>query len=81
MKAWLLQLHVKFKEKREEWLTDQLRKHLLGDLLDELQAGAAVPNGSAFAAVDDLVRQFHQRLVTMTGSETIDAAERPAENR
>ena len=81
VKAWLLQLHVKFKEKREEWLTDQLRKHLLGDLLDELQAGAAVPNGSAFAAVDDLVRQFHQRLVTMTGSETIDAAERPAENR
>ena len=72
VKTWLLQLHLKFKAKREEWLTDQLRKHLLGDLVEELQLGAAIPNGTAFIAVEDLIRQFEERLVGRISSEAID---------
>lgn len=72
VKAWLLQLHVKFKQKREEWLSDQLRKHLLGDLLEELQTGAAIPDGPVFAAIDTLTRQFQQRLSALSGPDTID---------
>ena len=72
VKTWLLQLHLKFKAKREEWLTDQLRKHLLGDLVEELQLGAAIPNGTAFIAVEDHIRQFEERLVGRISSEAID---------
>jgi hypothetical protein len=72
VKAWLLQLHLKFKAKREEWFTEQLRKHLLGDLIDELQTGGAIPDGIAFADVEKLLGEFRARLDTMIGPEVID---------
>ncbi|MBC8114408.1 MAG: 50S ribosome-binding GTPase [Candidatus Saccharimonas sp.] len=62
-KAWLLQLHQKFKAERETWLVAQLRDHLLGELLDELQAGANVPAAAAFgevaAALGELTSQLN----------------------
>ncbi|MEK6257747.1 MAG: GTPase [Planctomycetota bacterium] len=62
-KAWLLQLHQKFKAERETWLVAQLREHLLGELLDELQAGANVPAAAAFgevaAALGELTSQLN----------------------
>ncbi len=61
-KAWLLQLHQKFKAEREAWLVAQLREHLLGGLLDELQAGANVPSAAAFGEVEVAVKELAERL-------------------
>ena len=61
-KAWLLQLHTKFKAEREAWLLAQLREHLLGELLDELQAGANVPESPAFIEVEAAVTKLSNTL-------------------
>lgn len=61
-KAWLLQLHEKFKEQREVWLIARLQEHLLGDLLSELQRGASVSDSAAFLEVERLIRQLDDRL-------------------
>ena len=68
VKAWLLQLHQKFKAKREEWLTAKLREHLLGDMVDELHAGAVIPESEVFHEVESLIQQFEGRLFGMTGT-------------
>ena len=60
VKAWLLQLHQKFKAEREVWLANELRKHLLGDLLAELQLGASIPDSAEFKEVEGLIRQFSE---------------------
>ena len=57
-KAWLLQLHTKFKAEREAWLLAQLREHLLGELLDELQSGASVPESPAFGEVEVIIAEL-----------------------
>ena len=57
-KAWLLQLHTKFKAEREAWLLAQLREHLLGELLDELQSGASVPESPAFGEVEVVIAEL-----------------------
>jgi len=67
-KAWLLQLHQKFKAEREAWLLAKLREHLLGELLDELQTGASVPDATAFGEVEAIVAELagclnHKTLV------------------
>ena len=69
VKAWLLQLHLKFKARREEWLTAKLREHLLGDMVDELHAGAVIPESEVFHEVEGLIKQFEDRLVGMIGTE------------
>ena len=63
-KAWLLQLHEKFKEQREAWLIAKLREHLLGDLLIDLQGGASIPQSAAFLEVESLLGQLEERLAT-----------------
>jgi hypothetical protein len=72
VKAWLLQLHYKFKRQREEWLTDRLRSHLLGELVDDLQSGASIPAGAAFATTERLVEQLSIRLREIIPVVTID---------
>ncbi len=72
VKAWLLQLHQKFKSNREEWLTGQLKKHLLGNLIVELQTGGAIPDGMAFAETKSLLGDFLERLDSLAGMEVID---------
>ncbi len=57
-KAWLLQLHTKFKAEREAWLLAQLRTHLLGELLEELQVGASVPASATFGEVEVIVAEL-----------------------
>ena len=66
-KAWLLQLHSKFKAERETWLVAQLREHLLGELLDELQAGANVPDSTAFGEVEAALGRLALQLNANTG--------------
>ena len=61
-KAWLLQLHEKFKRRREAWLIDKLKEHLLGDLQKELQQGGAIPYSAAFLNVKKLIQQFDEQL-------------------
>ena len=61
-KAWLLQLHEKFKAQREAWLIAQLKEHLLGDLQAELQRGATVPYSAAYLEVKKLIQKFEDRL-------------------
>ena len=61
-KAWLLQLHQKFKAEREAWLVAQLREHLLGELLDELQAGANVPDAAEFGEVEAALGELTSQL-------------------
>ncbi len=61
-KAWLLQLHTKFKAEREAWLLAKLREHLLGELLDELQAGANVPESPAFGEVEAAIAELANTL-------------------
>ncbi len=63
-KAWLLDLHEKFKERREAWLLEKLREYLLGDLLSELQQGAEIPYSAAYSQVKTLVRQLDDRLLS-----------------
>jgi hypothetical protein len=72
VKAWLLQLHHKFKRQREEWLTDRLRSHLLGELVDDLQLGASIPGGAAFATTERIVEQLSIRLREIIPAVTID---------
>lgn len=61
-KIWLLKLHEKFKARREAWLIEKLKEHLLGDLLADLQRGAAVPQSAPFLEVKKLVRELKERL-------------------
>jgi hypothetical protein len=60
VKAWLLKLHQKFKENREQWLSAKIKQYLLGDLLDDLLAGANVQNSDACTNVRKLTRQLDQ---------------------
>ena len=57
-KAWLLQLHTKFKAERETWLVAKLKEYLLGELLDELQAGANVSAAAPFGEVEAIVAEL-----------------------
>lgn len=61
-KAWLLQLHEKFKEQREAWLIAKLQELLLGDLLTELQTGASIPESEPFVEVELLTSQLIEQL-------------------
>lgn len=61
-KASLLRLHEKFKQRREAWLLDQLRLHLLGGLLTDLEGGATVADSKAFHEVGDLLRKLASRM-------------------
>ena len=72
VKAWLLQLHQKFKTRREEWLTDRLSQYLLGDLINDLQAGAMIPNSTAFREAAELIRQFSEQQSKLLATEPID---------
>jgi hypothetical protein len=64
-KAWILQLHQKFKDQREAWLINKLREHLLGELLTELQSGAAIADSAPFREVASLIQQFDARLAEL----------------
>ena len=72
VKAWLLQLHQKFKTRREEWLTDRLSQYLLGDLINDLQSGAIIPNSAAFREAEELIRQFNEQQSKLLAAEPID---------
>ena len=61
-KASLLRLHEKFKQRREAWLLDQLRLHLLGGLLADLEGGATVVDSTAFREVGELLRKLVSRM-------------------
>lgn len=61
-KASLLRLHEKFKERRESWLLDQLRQHLLGDLLGELETGATVVESESFQQVSQTLQELVNRM-------------------
>ena len=61
-KAWLLQLHEKFKNQREAWLIEKLRLHLLGGLLTDLHQGETIPQSAAFDEAKALIRQLNDRL-------------------
>ncbi|WP_373652668.1 GTPase [Schlesneria sp. DSM 10557] len=72
VKAWLLQLHHKFKLRREEWLTNRLSEYLLGGLVDELHAGAIIPNSAAFQEAEELIRQFSAQQIRLLAGNPID---------
>ena len=57
-KAWLLQLHEKFKAQREAWLISKLHQELLGELLAELGQGASIPESPTFQEVTNLIQQI-----------------------
>lgn len=61
-KAWLLNLHEKFKAQREAWLISKVRELLLGDLLTDLQQGASIPYSAAFSETNNLIRQLDDQL-------------------
>lgn len=61
-KAWLLQLHEKFKNQREAWLVEKLREHLLGELLSDLQQGETIPQSAAFEEAQKRIRQLNEQL-------------------
>lgn len=61
-KTHLLKLHEKFKNQREAWLVVKLREYLLGDLVEELQLAASIPNSSAYADVERVLRQFEDQM-------------------
>ena len=61
-KASLLRLHEKFKQRRETWLLDQLRQHLLGELLTDLESGAGVVESPAYLAASETLRSLQERM-------------------
>lgn len=61
-KASLLRLHEKFKQRREAWLLEQLRLHLLGGLLTDLEGGATVVDSPTFFEVGDLLRKLASQM-------------------
>jgi hypothetical protein len=61
-KASLLRLHEKFKQQREAWLLEELRRHLLGELLDELQLGASVTESTAYVEALSTLNVLATRL-------------------
>ena len=48
-------LQTRFAQKRAEWLADVVEKQLLGNLLDELRMGAAVPESVEFRNVESAI--------------------------
>lgn len=61
-KASLLRLQGKFTQRREVWLLDQLKQHLLGGLLTELEAGATVSDSPAFHEVAGILQDLTRRM-------------------
>jgi hypothetical protein len=51
-------LQTRFAQKRAQWLAAFVEKELLGNLLDELRQGAAVPESSAFREVEAAVAEL-----------------------
>lgn len=45
-------LQVRYAQQRAQWLAGWLEHELLGDLIDELRRGAAVPQGAAYRRVE-----------------------------
>lgn len=66
-KASLLRLHEKFKQRREVWLLDQLRQHLLGELLTDLEAGATVVDSAPFQEVAQVLQRLANRMQQTQG--------------
>ena len=73
-KAWLLNLHEKFKAQREAWLISKVKELLLGDLLTELQLGASIPYSAAYSEVNKLVRQLDDRLTETSSAASSNVA-------
>jgi hypothetical protein len=48
-------LQTRFAQKRAQWLADFVEKRLLGDLLDELRQGAALPESIEFREVESAI--------------------------
>lgn len=61
-KAWLLQLHDKFKAQREAWLFAVIQEQLLGDLLTDLKRGSMIPYTTSFADTQQLIQQLEMEL-------------------
>ncbi len=61
-KASLLRLHEKFQRRREAWLLDLLRRHFLGQLLADLEAGATVVDSAAYRDVAGLLEELDGRM-------------------
>lgn len=61
-KASLLRLHDKFKQRREAWLMEELRRQFLGGLLSDLEAGATAVDSAAFHEVDKLCQELVSRI-------------------
>lgn len=72
VKAWLLQLHLKFKARREQWLTDRLQDYLLGELINDLQVGATIPSSAVFLEAEELIGEFIQQQNKLLATEPID---------
>lgn len=57
-KASLLRLHEKFQQRREAWLLEEIRRHFLGDLLTELEAGSLVSQADSYRAVEAVLTEL-----------------------
>lgn len=69
VEARLRSLHAACTAQRVAWFTRLLRKHLLGDLQAELEAGANIPHSMAFRTVEASTQDLRQQVVeTLRGA-------------
>lgn len=64
LEAKFRDLHTEFTRRRADWLAEMLKQHLLGDLPDQLQRAASIPDSAAFhdaiSAIEELESQLAQ---------------------
>jgi hypothetical protein len=60
-------LQTRFAQKRAQWLADFVEKQFLGDLLDELREGAAVPESIEFREVESAMESIAYDRIFLSG--------------
>lgn len=62
LEARFRQLHAAFAARRAAWLGEQLSRHVLGSLPDEIRNAAALPDDAAYAEIKTAVHELRRLL-------------------
>lgn len=62
LQAWFHQLNGRFTERRVNWLTDSIRREMLGTLPEDLQRAAAISDSVEWAGVTERLVRIEQLL-------------------
>jgi len=63
LEARFRRLHAAFAARRAAWLGDQLSRHVLGGLPEEIRRAAGLPDEAAFGEIQDAIRELRHLLI------------------